>query len=169
MPLPETSLTCNNAFQLSTRLMVVKGAFESVSMAIYGDVVNELPPLKNTYEPRPVPSLDPIPLSSALDPANARDPTKLASQLLDLIPDAPPLPLIIRLMFCLKPSNEDWDLPEFPNIFATLDQLPEDATVEDAYNFTSRSAADSDTTAWFVEFAERIARMVDSPVCISPS
>ena len=70
-------------------------------------------------------------------------------------------------MFCLKPSNEDWDLPEFPNIFSTLDQFPEDATVEDAYNFTCRPAADSDSTAWFVEFAERIARIVDSPVGIN--
>lgn len=155
---------CTDVLQLSTRLMIVKGTFDYVSMAIYGDVVNELPPPKATYEPRPLPILEPIPLSDALDPANARDPTKLALQLLDLISDAPPLPLIIRLMFCLKPSNEDWDLPDFPYIFANLDQLPDDATLEDTFKFSSRSASDESKTEWFVEFAERLARAVDSPV-----
>lgn len=153
-----------NFFQLSTRLMIVKGAFDCVSMAIYGDVVNELPPPKTTYEPGLLPTLDPIPLSNALDPANARDPTKLALSLLDLIPDAPPLPLLIRLMFCLKPSNEDWDLPDFPYIFANLEQLPDDATVEDAFKFSSRSASDNTETVWFVEFAEKIAGMLNPPV-----
>ncbi|GJE84533.1 hypothetical protein PsYK624_006090 [Phanerochaete sordida] len=125
----------NMSAELSTRLMIVKGAFESVSMAIYGDVVNELPPPKTTYDPRPMPVLETIPLSAALDPANARDPTALASQLLNLIPDAPSLPLVIRLMLCLKPTNEDWDLPEFPYLFADLGQLSEESAIDE--DFTS--------------------------------
>lgn len=150
--------------KLSTRLMIVKGAFESVSMAIYGDVVNELPPPKSTYERRPLPTLDPIPLSPALDPANARDPTALARQLLDLIPDAPSLPLVIRLMFCLKPSNEDWDLPDFPYLFADLSTLSDDPNVDEVYRLTMRPVSDETSSQAFTDLAEKVTRGLDSPV-----
>ena len=143
--------------------MIVKGAFESVSMAIYGDVVNELPPPKTTYEPRPLPTLDPIPLSPALDPANARDPTTLSRQLLYLIPDAPPLPLIIRLMFCLKPSNEDWDLPDFPYLFADLSQLPDDPGIDEVYRTTMRPVSDETTADTFADLAEKVTRGLNAP------
>lgn len=164
---PVLTPTRTNSSKLSTRLMILKGAFECVSMAIYGDVVNELPPPQTTYEPKLLPTLDPIPVSNALDPANARDPTKLARQLLELIPNAPPLPLIIRLMFCLKPSNEDWDLPEFPYIYAELEQLPDDATVEDMFKATKRPISDDLPAQYFPELAEKIARMLDTPVSVA--
>ena len=45
---------------------------------------------------------------------------QLAEQLLSLIPDSPPLPLVVRLMFCLKPSDDDWDHPDFLNLYADL-------------------------------------------------
>ncbi|KAJ3551729.1 hypothetical protein NM688_g4538 [Phlebia brevispora] len=141
-----------------TRLMIVKGAFECVSMAIYGDVVSEMSPPSLTYEPKAIPSYDPIPLSNALDPSNFRDPTRLALQLLDLIPDAPPLPLIICLMFCLKPSNDDWDLPEFPYLHADLDEeLPD---LERAFTLTSRPAAANTSHASFAHFSEAAARLL---------
>ena len=148
--------------QFPTRLMIVKGAFESVSMAIYGDVVSEMPPPSLTYEPKAIPSFDPIPLSSALDPSNFRDPTKLALQLLELIPDAPPLPLVIRLMFCLKPSNDDWDLPEFPYLYADLDEDFSD--LEKACRLTSRPVADTTSHASFARFSEAVARSVGPKV-----
>lgn len=143
--------------------MIVAGAFKYVSMAIYGDVVSEMPPPSTTYEPKPIPALDPIPLSSALDPSNFRDPTKLALQLLELIPDAPPLPHIIRLMFCLKPTNDDWDLPDFPYLYADLDEDFEN-DLEKALRITSRPVADDASQDSFANFAESVARCVGSKV-----
>lgn len=150
--------------QTATRLMIVKGSFESVSMAIYGEVVDELPPPASTYEPKSLPTLDPIPLSETLDPANFRDPSKLATQLLELIPDAPSLPLITRLMFCIKPSNDDWDLPEFPYLYAQLGELPEGADMQEAYKLASHPLPDDKPDASYVEFAEKISRGIGPAV-----
>lgn len=143
--------------------MIIKGAFESVSMAIYGDVVSEMPHPSSIYEPMSIPSFDPIPLSSALDPSNFRDPTKLALQLLQLIPDAPPLPHIIRLMFCLKPSNDDWDLPDFPYLYADLDE-DFDSDLEKALGLTSRPVSDEISQASLARFAESVARSIGPKV-----
>lgn len=147
--------------------MIVKGSFDSVSMAIYGDVVNELPPPRATYEPKPLPYLDQVPLPEALDPANTRDPTKLARTLLDLIPDAPSLPVIIRLMFCLKPANEEWDLPEFPYIFPDLEQLSDEGGIEEAFRLTSRPVSDDTSPDSFVQFAEKVVKGIDLTVSIA--
>ncbi|THH02170.1 hypothetical protein EW026_g658 [Hermanssonia centrifuga] len=150
----------NMSSEFATRLMIVKGPFQCISMAIYGDVVSEMPPPISTYSPRNIPSFDPILLSSALDPLNFRDPTKLATQLLDLIPEAPPLHLVIRLMFCLKPTNEDWDLPDFPHIYSNLETGGDSLDVESAFNLTSRPVSDETPDASFARFAERVARSV---------
>lgn len=147
--------------------MIARGTFQSVSMAIYGDVVSEMPPPSLTYEPKAIPSFDPIPLSNALDPSNFRDPTRLALQLLELIPDAPPLSLIIRLMFCLKPSNDDWDLPEFPYLYADLDEDFSD--LEKAFRLTSRPVADTTSHASFARFSEAVARSLGPKVSTGPS
>ncbi|KAJ7498487.1 hypothetical protein FB451DRAFT_1202051 [Mycena latifolia] len=106
--------------EYATRLMIVKGAFQSLSLAIYGEIVSEPAPEIQSYEPKPLPVVEPRPLSKAVDPCSMLDPTRLATQLLALIPDSPPLALVIRLMFCLKPSNEDWELLEFPYLHADL-------------------------------------------------
>ncbi|KAK7062154.1 hypothetical protein R3P38DRAFT_2833730 [Favolaschia claudopus] len=107
--------------EYATRLMILKGEFDSISIAIYGEIVSEAPSEIPPYEPKPLPAVNARPLSRAVDPASMLDPAHLAKQLLSLIPDSPPLALIIRLMFCLKPSNEDWELPEFPYLHADLD------------------------------------------------
>lgn len=91
--------------------MIVKGKFDVLSIAIYGDIVTDTPSSTEKYETHPLPSVVPVPLSKAVDPSGSSDPTMLAKQLLALIPNSPPLPLVVRLMFCLKPSNDDWDLP----------------------------------------------------------
>ncbi|PSR93814.1 hypothetical protein PHLCEN_2v4709 [Hermanssonia centrifuga] len=150
----------NMSPEFATRLMIVKGPFQCISMAVYGDIVSEMPPPISTYSPRNIPSFDPILLSSALDPLNFRDPTKLATQLLDLIPEAPPLRLVIRLMFCLKPTNEDWDLPDFPHIYSNLETGGDSLNVESAFNLTSRPVSDETPDASFARFAERVARSV---------
>src|SRR6516164_801455 len=113
--------------------MIVKGKIEALSMAIYGDIVSDAPPPTQNYDARPIPSIEHVPLSRAIDPSNSSDPTLLAKQLLALIPDAPPLPLVVRLMLCLKPSNEDWELPSFPYLHADLDaEIEEDFDLETA-------------------------------------
>lgn len=154
------SFEVNMGRDTATRLMIVKGSFEAVSMAIYGDVSSEMPPPSATYEPREQVAFEPTPLSNVLDPSNTRDPAQLARQLLNLISDAPPLPLVIRLMFCLKPPNDDWDLPEFPYLHPDLTQIEEDTTLEQFATLTSKPVSDATEPEQLQSFAERIAQNV---------
>jgi hypothetical protein len=147
--------------------MIVKGKFEALSMAIYGNIVSDMPPLPQTYEPRPIPAIEPLPLSRAVDPSNASDPTLLAKQLLSLIPDSPPLPVVIRLMFCLKPSEEDWDLPEFPYLNPDLDAEVVDYNFEKALHCTAKPVRDDIPYEFLAEFASKVADSIGAKVRIS--
>ncbi|KAJ7068757.1 hypothetical protein C8F01DRAFT_1208184 [Mycena amicta] len=144
----------------ATRLMIVKGEFQSLSIAIYGETVRDTPATSPAYEPLPLPVLNPLPLSETVDPASMLDPTQVANQLLDLIPNSPKLELIIRLMFCLKPSNEDWDLPEFPYLFADLEAECDAFNLDVAVDLTARPIPDD--TAYDVRsaFASKVAESV---------
>lgn len=145
--------------------MIVKGKFNALSMAIYGDIVSEPPPVQK-YEPKPLPSVESIPLSRAVDPSNSSDPTLLAKQLLSLIPDSPPLPLVVRLMFCMKPSNEDWELPDFPYLHADLDgEVEEDFDLQAALRWTSRPVQDDTSLETLSRFAVRVASCIGQKVC----
>ena len=146
--------------------MIVKGNFIKLSMAIYGDVASELPSTPSPYVPSDLPPLNPTPLSPALDPANSEDPTALTCNLLSLIPDAPPLPLVIRLMFCLKPANDDWDLPEFPYLHPDLDEDPDDFDLDYAYQLTSQPVADDVPVESLQGFADRVAGAIGPKVRI---
>ncbi|KAH9022369.1 hypothetical protein EDB83DRAFT_86186 [Lactarius deliciosus] len=143
--------------EFASRLMIVKGNFTKLSMAIYGDVASELPSAPSSYAPSALPSLIPTPLSPPLDPANSEDPTILTRNLLSLIPDAPPLSLVIRLMFCLKPANDDWDLPEFPYLHPDLDVDPMEFDLDYAYQLTSQPVADDVSLDVLRRFADRVA------------
>ncbi|RPD66817.1 hypothetical protein L226DRAFT_453413 [Lentinus tigrinus ALCF2SS1-7] len=154
--------TVDMGLEYATRLMIVRGSFESVSMAIYGELVSDTDTTPTTYEPRPLPSVSPVPLAPSLDPATARDPTQLARQLLKLIPDAPELELVIRLVFCLKPPNDDWDLPEFPYLHPDLDEEMAEFDLEKAFRLTTRPVPDNVSSEAVSRFAERVAR------CINP-
>ncbi|KAH9983532.1 hypothetical protein BJV74DRAFT_614460 [Russula compacta] len=143
--------------EFATRLMIVKGNFTKLSMAIYGDVASELPSSPPSRVPGALPLLTPTPLSPALDPANSGDPTTLTRNLLSLIPDAPPLPLVIRLMFCLKPANDDWDLPEFPYLHPDLGDDSINFDLDYAYQLTSQPVADDVPLEVLQRFADRIA------------
>ncbi|KAH9174513.1 hypothetical protein EDB89DRAFT_2148056 [Lactarius sanguifluus] len=143
--------------EFASRLMIVKGNFAKLSMAIYGDVASELPSAPSSYAPSTLPSLVPTPLSPPLDPANSEDPTILTRNLLSLIPDAPPLSLVIRLMFCLKPANDDWDLPEFPYLHPDLDVDPMEFDLDYAYQLTSQPVADDVSIDVLRRFADRVA------------
>ncbi|KAJ6560426.1 hypothetical protein B0H19DRAFT_116148 [Mycena capillaripes] len=144
----------------ATRLMIVKGAFQSISLAIYGETVSESPSDPSPYEPKPLPSVEPRPLSRAVDPSSMLDPTRLANQLLALIPDSPPLALVIRLMFCLKPSNEDWDLPDFPYLHADLDVESEAFDLETALSCTAKPVRDDISYDALSAFAIKVAESV---------
>ena len=135
-------------------------------MAIYGDVSSELPPPPSTYEAKHIPSVEPIPLYRSLDTGSHHDPTTLAYQLLELIPDAPPLPLITRLMFCLKPSNDDWDSPSFPYLYADLDEYSEDSGIERAVELTLRPVADDTPDTVFQGFSQKVAQTLTLKVSV---
>ena len=146
--------------------MVIKGDFESVSMAIYGDIVSEIKPSVQPHDLLQLNSVDSRPLIGAVDPSNAADPTLLARQLLALIPDAPPLPLVIRLMLCLKPSNDDWDDPDFPYLYADLTSGIDD--LEQALQITARPVADDTSPDVIRKFSECIAAAIGPKVGILP-
>ncbi|KAI0920982.1 hypothetical protein AcV7_002972 [Taiwanofungus camphoratus] len=155
----QMDFSVNMGKEYATRLMIVRGVYDRVSMAIYGDVISELSPPLTTYEPRPLPSVEPAPISQVLDPANMRDPTYLAQQLLSLIPDAPPLPLIVRLIFNLKPLDDDWDLPEFPYLHPDLDEMT-DYDLEKAFKLTTRPVPDDLPDEILLRFAQNVAHSI---------
>ncbi|KAF9226846.1 hypothetical protein BS17DRAFT_776224 [Gyrodon lividus] len=140
-----------------TRLMIVRGDFESVSMAIYGEVVSQAAPAVTSYTPGLLHLPDPVSISPAMDLAKASDPTYLARQLLALIPDAPSLNLVIRLMFCLKPPNDDWDLPDFPHLYSDLSEEELDIDLDSAFRCLSRPVADDIPAEPLQRFAEKVA------------
>jgi hypothetical protein len=144
--------------------MIVKGEFESLSMAIYGELVSDIPPAADTYEPQPLPTVNPSSLSKAVDPANTIDPTLLAKQLLSLIPDSPPLSLVIRLMFCMKPTNEDWDAPDFPYLHADLDTEIEGFDLDGALDITTKPIAEETSEETLTRFAESIGNCLANKV-----
>ena len=149
--------------EYATRLVIVKGSFERLSLAIYGHVVNESPPMR---EPKPIVPLEPEPLAPHLDPAHAPDPTALAKSLLELIPNAPSLPLAIRLVFCLKPTLDDWDIPGFPHIYASLDNDTEDYDLDSIVANLDRPIPEDFTQDTLDRFVERLTDFVGFPVCL---
>ncbi|KAI6040458.1 hypothetical protein EDC04DRAFT_2894185 [Pisolithus marmoratus] len=143
--------------RFATRLMIVRGDFETVSMAIYGEPVSEVPSAVTSYEARQLPVIESTSLSPALDLARSSDSTRLARQLLSLIPDAPSLNLVIRLMFCLKPPNDDWDLPEFPHLYSDLHEEDMDIDLDSAFRCLGRPVADEVSPEALMRFAEKVA------------
>lgn len=162
------SLACysilNNAPQFTTRLMIIRGKFEKLSLAVYGDIISDSLPPVQTYESKQLPQISHNALPSYLDPSNSIDPTQLAQSLLSLIPDAPPLPLITRLMFCLKPSNDDWDEPEFPYLFSELEKELDDLDLERAAEITTRPVSDNVDDEVLQTFAQRLGDTVQDYV-----
>jgi hypothetical protein len=145
--------------------MIVKGKFDTLSIAIYGEIVLDSPSPVQKYESKGLPTVEPIPLSKAVDPSNSVDPTLLAKQLLSLIPDSPPLPLVVRLMFCMKPSNEDWELPGFPYLHADLDgEVEEDFDLQTAIRWSYRPVQDGVSCDSLSRFAVRVASCIGQKV-----
>lgn len=148
--------------------MIVRGKFEKLSLAIYGDIVSESPTPATEYTPKQLPQISHSSLPPALDPANSIDPTELARSLLNLVPimDRPNLALIIRLMFCLKPSNEDWEEKDFPHLYSNLELGLDDLNLEKAVEMTSRPVSDSIDEEIVKTFARRLGESVEEYVCL---
>jgi len=145
--------------------VIFQGAFESLSLAIYGDLVTEQPTLPLTYRPSPLPAVENTLLAGSLDPANAKDPTLLARQLLELIPESPPLAIVVRLMYCVKPSDADWEHPDFPYLYVDLSQDIVDFSLEKAVKLTTEQISDELTSDQLLHFADKISNIVGPPVC----
>lgn len=110
-----------------TRLVILKGSFTTLGIAIYGATLATSGVLEE-YKPTPLPEIVKRPLHPSLDPSANSDPTLLAQSLLALIPDGgpfprPTIPMVLRLMFCLKAPDEDWETPGFPFVFTDLESL----------------------------------------------
>ncbi|KAF8969383.1 hypothetical protein BDZ97DRAFT_1653935 [Flammula alnicola] len=115
-----TEFTVDMGPEYATRLIIFRGDFEVISVAIYGEVVTEIPEVSG-YETKPLPAPTSMTLSPSVDLASSTNPTLLAENLLSLLPTSPPLSLVSRLVFSLKPEDEDWDDPDFPYIYSDLD------------------------------------------------
>ena len=146
--------------------MIVRGKFEKLSLAIYGDIVSETTSPPQYYSSKQLPQLSYSSLPPTFDPANNLNPTALAESLLRSIPasEKVALPLIVRLMFCLKPSNEDWEEENFPHLYSALDDGLEDLNLEKAVDMTSRPVDDSVDETILKDFAEKLGDSVDEYV-----
>ncbi|KAH7909400.1 hypothetical protein BJ138DRAFT_1198858 [Hygrophoropsis aurantiaca] len=153
----DVEYTVDMGVDFATRLMIVRGDFECVSMAIYGETVSDPPPPPISYTPTLLPVIEPRNIIPSLDPAKNSDPTAVAKQLLALIPQPPPLTLVIRLMFCLKPPNEDWDDPAFPHLYSDLDEDDMDIDLDSAFRCLSRPVADDIPCEPLERYAEKVA------------
>ncbi|EIN10856.1 hypothetical protein PUNSTDRAFT_142767 [Punctularia strigosozonata HHB-11173 SS5] len=151
-----TSFDIEMGHEYATRLMILSGDFHSITIAVYGEIASELSNFPTTYEPRTLPMPDALPLHPALDPSNSTVPTNVARKLLAPLPDIP-LELVIQIMFSLKPPKEDWDLVEFPHLYADLAGLV-DKDLETALRITSRPLPSGTPSEDISDFADNITR-----------
>lgn len=149
----------------ATRLMIVKGDFENLSLAVYGENLSEESATTAAHTSSSRLSLPPPSLSKALDPANSSDPTALACQLLSLVPDPPSLSLVVRLILSLKPQPDDWDLPEFPHLYAELEGDFDLLDLDSVVDKLARPVPESMMEEYFTRLAEAIVDLIGPKVC----
>ncbi|KAG5652096.1 hypothetical protein H0H81_006316 [Sphagnurus paluster] len=160
----QVDFTVDMGSDYATRLMILKGKFDVLSMAIYGEIVADTPSPTQNYEAKPLPPIEHTTLSKAVDPSISSDPTTLAKRLLDLIPNSPPLSLVVRLMFCLKPSDADWDSPEFPYLHADLEhEVDVEPSLETVMDLLSKPVRDDASEEDLEAFALRVSGCLSTP------
>lgn len=136
-----------------------------MSLGIYGEVVSD-----HNSPPTPLPHVEntavstPSYLPPSLDAVNHADPTSIANQLLAVLPDSPPLHLIIQLVFCLKPEAEDWDRPDFPYLYSDLTRPVDEADLGLAISEIMRPVDVSVPTETLQSFASQVAELLRSKV-----
>jgi hypothetical protein len=95
-----------------------------ITIAVYGHVLSDSEPTAIDTALIAEEGFTSTPLPKYLDLATASDPTSLAKQLcLECVGSIPILHLL-RLMFLLKPSDSDWELPNYPAKYADLKGMP---------------------------------------------
>lgn len=67
-------------------------------------------------------------------------------------------------MFCLKPPNDDWDLPEFPHLYSDLNEEDIDIDLDSAFRCLSRPVADDISGDALQRFGEKIAGAISPTV-----
>ena len=98
-------------------------------------------------------------MSAALDLVNAQDASSVATKLMSLLKNPPPLPVILRSQFCLKPDDDTWDHPDYPNVYVDLAEQLEDFKFRAVIYWTrpiSETASEGDISAYFSRFARAI-------------
>ena len=108
--------------------------------------------------------LEPVPLSRNVDPSSSSLPIQLAEQLLSLIPESPPLLLVVRLMLCLKPSDDEWDHPDFLYLYADLGGDDESFDLEGIVQAISRPIRDDTSEEVLSAFVNRIVDLIGPKV-----
>jgi hypothetical protein len=163
VPIPARRRIYLHSCKYATRLIIFRGDFKVISVATYGEVVEE-PSIAEEYEPRPLPNPTPVYLSATVDLANSTTPTLLAEQLLSLLPVVPPLHLATRLIFSLKPEDEEWDRDGFPFLYTDLDIDTED--LETLVQSVSRPIRDDVSPESLSKFATRMHDSLGSNVSL---
>ncbi|KIM46475.1 hypothetical protein M413DRAFT_64947 [Hebeloma cylindrosporum] len=150
----QNEFTVDMGAEYATRLIIFRGDFKVISVATYGELVEE-PSEVEEYEPRPLPNSTPVHLSATVDLANSTTPTLLAEQLLSLLPVVPPLHLATRLIFSLKPEGEEWDRDGFPFLYTDLD-IDDNMDLETLVQSVSRPIRDDVSPESLSKFATRM-------------
>jgi hypothetical protein len=149
-------------------MLILRGQFKSLSIAIYGSVYSGSGSDKHQFNSQDASSqihLEDLPLSSVLDLTSSFDPTLIARQLLALIPRAPPLTTVLRLILCIKPRKEDWDAPDFPMYERINGSMPE--SVEELLELLSRPIEASPDG--FRSLSRAISSILSQKVGVYPS
>lgn len=106
--------------------MVLMTWIPKVTIAVYGELASEQSidsQRTASTENLSVDATDTLP--AYLDVARAEDPSSLATTLLqECISSTITTSHLLRLMFLLKPSDSDWDLPGYPEKYAEIAELP---------------------------------------------
>ena len=144
-------------------MVIIQGQYEYLSMAVFGDVIADVQKVQG-YEPRPIPALNSVSIPKSVDPSNSSEPTMIAQQLISLLPDSPSLSLIVRLIFCLKPPNEDWEHPDFPYLYSDLDSEDEMYSIATLVQSISRPVKDDVSVDALSTFAEKIIDFLEPNV-----
>ena len=64
----------------------------------------------------------------------------------------------------MKPSNEDWELPDFPYLYTNLEVEDEEFDLNKAYQSTLRPVADDVSVKLLEMFAEKVAGVIGAKV-----
>ena len=142
--------------------MVLKGAFQSISIAVYGEIAPAFTSTTLSYSPKPLPNLKLPDLPSQLDPCLSNSLTGIANGLLALDSDTPDVKLITQLMFSMKPLDEDWDEPNFPYLYANLRDIDGLRSPKQIIKILSRPISDNTGQDRLRRLASRMVESVDT-------